>query len=388
MNDDSRRGDKDGKRVVATICLIVAYPIHWAFRVIARTLLFAVLVLVLLLVPIVILIAWIWQPELLNTASKALQSYQMSLLIAVLVGTGILSTLCQEALRDVWKSLLEIFQRIRGVLSGRWFPGLNIAESLSMTWKHYGAKIWPSAVAIFTDVRRLVVALSIVWIIVSLSYLIQKDERDRRQVTRGWRESVSAKLERIEREIDSLSTIPPVSDPFKMGDKFSLVYREGNLITKEGICPGGSNLESLKAFRTQISVSLKGQDPRRKLRVKGFASVAPVTVFGDTSATQSNLRNLEIANQRAEAVIYYLTMADPTSYTREKCKDALDTRHIWNHVTTSDSIWRVMNFDVIYNPWKKYNDMVEFKPANDALQDGTRQRDLEFLNRSVQIIIE
>ena len=187
----------------------------------------------------------------------------------------------------------------------------------------------------------------------------------------------------LEEHISKHPHQPSVSYSFKMDDKFSLLYREGNLITKEGICPGGSNLERLKAFRTAISERSNEQDGRLKLKVQGFASVAPVTV----DATQSNLLNRDIANQRAEAVIYYLTMADITQDSLKKCRDALNDSLIWDSVK-SDSIWQGKNFVAIYNPWETYGDMAKAKPAEDDSSGGSRQRDLEFLNRTVQIIVK
>ena len=45
-------------------------------------------------------------------------------------------------------------------------------------------------------------------------------------------------------------------------------------------------------------------------------------------------------------------------------------------------------FDVIYEPWQNYKDMKTEKPVNDGSRPKPRHYSLEFLNRTVQIIIE
>ncbi len=185
---------------------------------------------------------------------------------------------------------------------------------------------------------------------------------------------------------------------------FLLVYPpQGDLESKKGICPADSslNLEWLKFFKKTFSEHSK--DGRMKLKVQGFASSAPVLLNGDT--TESNSLNLEIANQRAEALIYFLT-TEP--YDSIKCKSALDNHSRWGReegkpytrgrpdtlewkdssftVTYADSPcvqWKKSHFIVTYKPWQNYDDMVNAKPVQDK-----KRLDLEFLNRSVQIIIE
>ena len=46
-------------------------------------------------------------------------------------------------------------------------------------------------------------------------------------------------------------------------------------------------------------------------------------------------------------------------------------------------VWKRTNFDVAHKPWQNHREMVNAKPVQDSLR-----LDLEFLNRSVQIIIE
>lgn len=171
----------------------------------------------------------------------------------------------------------------------------------------------------------------------------------------------------------------------KKGTQFSLVYREGDLETKEGICPEGSNLEWLKLFKAAISDSLKDKDGRLKLKIQGFASIAPVPVNGIIN-DKSDTLNLQIANERAEAVIYFLTLAD-NKYDQESCVAVLDSKKY-----AKDSTWTGTNFDVSYKPWESYDKMNKEKPLKNPPEDSKnkedRQLDREYLNRSVRIIIE
>ena len=174
---------------------------------------------------------------------------------------------------------------------------------------------------------------------------------------------------------------PSTSYLFEKDAQFLLFYKEGIWETKEGICPKGSNLEWLKLFQTTLSDSFKDMDGRLKLKIQGFASVAPVRVNGIIDSTLSNLLNCEIANQRAEALIYFLTLGD-SKYDQESCKAVLDSKEY-----AEGGTWPGTNFDVSYKPWESYEEMKPNKPEK-GNSPQSRQRDIEFRNRSVQIIIE
>jgi len=139
----------------------------------------------------------------------------------------------------------------------------------------------------------------------------------------------------------------------------------------------------LKLFKTAISDGSK--DRHLKLKIQGFASIAPVRVNGDP--TKSYTLNCKIANERAEALIYFLTLADGKTYNLDTCKAALKDSRIWQGRAESDSIWEGRGFTLDYNPWEKYAEMAAKKPEKDN-SSQSRQRDLEFRNRSVRIIIE
>ena len=209
---------------------------------------------------------------------------------------------------------------------------------------------------------------------------------------------------------------------------------QGNLSTKTGICPEGSHEEWLELFKKAIWECSK--EERIKLKVQGFASIAPVTEKGQSEpdSTKSNTYNYQIANQRAEALIHFLMLPPDSIYTEKKCKDVLDNGSIWERKKENgtsvkpDSLWwenswgvtvrtdtvrtekednkskplrftfsvsasdtgeqKQKGFDVIYEPWQNHKDMKTEKPVNDGSRPKPRHYSLEFLNRTVQIIIE
>lgn len=164
-----------------------------------------------------------------------------------------------------------------------------------------------------------------------------------------------------------------------------------------------------------------------KLKIRGFASIAPVNVKEQSKpdSAQSDTLNYQIANQRAEALIYFLTLPESIEYDPEECKAALDSSSIWGRSNENgtrvepDTVWwnalhfdvtidtfksgqrltfamsdsnpikqQGKGFDVIYEPWQSYGKMKDAKQVNDGTLPKPRHHPLEFLNRTVQIIIE
>ena len=197
---------------------------------------------------------------------------------------------------------------------------------------------------------------------------------------------------------------------FEKDTRFSLVYPDtGKLKNKIGICPKDKNWKWLELFKKAISEC--SNKKRMKLKIQAFASITPVFVNGDT--TKSDSLNCEIANQRAEALIYFLMLPNGKTYNLDSCRVALENSSMWgrkeNELCTRSAmpdinawkemgfdvtyeeradttiVWKGPKFDVAYKPWKSYGEMEKTKPANDSLLGS---HGLKFLNRTVQIIIE
>ncbi len=413
MNNDSKK--------VAKIWKIVAYPVHWAFRLAARFLLlfgilaailmpFLILILILIILVILTLVSLIllgiWNIELLKSLNLFISNEHIAI-ITLLVNIGLLSFIVQKYTKAILTSLREIGNKILKVFQSGWRLGLNIEESLSKTWKCYVLNFWPFMRDTYTKSLELIIAVSILIIICSLFLLEIKEDTNWITETKRWRESITTKLDNIEKQIANHSHKLSTSYRFEKNASFSLVYREGNLETKEGICPEDSNLEWLELFKQAISDDSK--DRHLKLTIKGFASVAPVPVNGIIN-DKSDTLNCQIANERAEALIYFL-MTEP--YDSTKCRPALKDDDRWgreegkpytrgrpdplawtgsgfivNYDDAQRVHWEGPNLTVTYKPWKNYKEMKNNKPLKNPPGKEDRQLDREFLNRSVQIIIE
>ena len=463
MSNDSEKADKTWKQIIGLIIQAPFYPVHFAIRLIARFLVLAIrsgaILLLLLLLAISIAAYKVFDLALSKVLERVLEALKNSglsefpelpylpvflavTIIILSVAIVWLPHLLQRHTKDIKESLLNIKERICEVLRSEWLPRLDIKESLSVTWQYYGKEILPSLTEIFTESRKLYFAI-VILCIVFLVYIkvvefatSSKDEKPEifnfttilvdihTGIVNHPHPDIEKKL--VNHSHPDINEIPDHSHKtstsyrFEKGTQFLLVYREGNLKTKkdsleaeEGICPEGSNLEWLKLFKAAISDSLKDKDGHMKLKVQGFASVAPVLVNGDT--TKSDVLNCEIANQRAEALIYFLMLPDSISYNPEECEKALKNSSMWgrkeNELCTrsampdtstwremgfdvtyemrSDTtiVWKKTNFDVVHKPWQSYEEMDENKPEKGS-SPKSRQRDIEFRNRSVRIIIE
>ena len=482
--------NKDPEKV-AKIWKIVAYPVHWAYRLVVRLLLLvirsAISILILILLAIITIaskvfesaiskvfesaISKVSEPKAFESLLDILSLYRLDIIIStifiVLIAIVLVPHLFKRHAEDIGESLSKTKRRLCKVLRGRWWPGLDIKESLSVTWQNYGAKICPSLQKICAEFNKLIFAMAILGIglviyaaivntppekgtifnlqsIFNLRSILVYIEPDHPHT------DIEKKIANhphpdIEKKIANLSHKLSISYLFEKGTQFSLAYAsQGNLSTKTGICPEGSHEEWLELFKKAIWEC--SEEERMKLKVQGFASIAPVTEKGQSEldSTKSNTYNYQIANQRAEALIHYLMLPPDSIYTEKKCKDVLDNSSIWERKRENgtsvkpDSLWwknswgvtvrtdtvrtdtvrtdtvrtekednkskplrftfsvpdsatgeqKQKGFDVIYEPWQNYEDMNAKKPVYDGSQPKPRHYSLEFLNRTVQIIIE
>ena len=416
MNNESGNNTKNWKQ-------IIAYPFHLCFRFVARfLLLLGVLVTVLLPTGIIIYIFTqigipsTWIAEWISENNTALE------IISLLSGIGIFSYLSKKYWTTIRESLSNIEKKVEEVISGVWLPELDIKESLSVTWQHNFKSILPFMKEIITDSLKLGLAV----FISCISYFFASPATTnfvyvnvKQTLTNVWNEIAPQNVIVLNSRDFSPSYL------FEEGAQFSLAYAsQGSLSTKTGICPEGSNEDWLELFKKAIWKCSK--DERVRLRVQGFASVAPVVL----DSAKSDTLNYQIANQRAEALIYFLMLPTDSIYTKTKCKDVLDNSSIWERkkengtrvkpdspwwkawgvtvstknknqngesksrlrhtfaVSDSDTNQKGKGFDVIYEPWQSYGQMKNKKPADDGSRDSLRYQQLEFLNRTVQIIIE
>lgn len=429
MNKNPEKADKIWK--------IVACPVHWAIRIVARTVLLLAILLTVIVTPIfypiyfayrldfIRLSAWllllltilltvlilslipinILESELLKSLWVSIKdnlnrdTLNIIMIITLLTSIGLFSLLLSKSIEDIRASLSNIHKKIVKVFRYGGLPGMDIGQSLSVTWWCYLKKVWPFMKETFIQSQKLFFALLLLWIILLCGYFPIEDNIK-------WQKKVMSNLKAIKGSGNVIVLSSSDLEPTYLSEKgaqFALFYRfQGDLDSKIGICPADSSdlVEWLTLFKQAISKC--SADKQVKLKVRAFASTAPVTQKGHLDTTKSDTFNYQIANERAKAFIYFLTLNDP-KYTLEKCKDALNDSLIWKSVepdsnwegtgftmTPDDSAgvqWKGPHFIVNYKPWESHIQMTKAKLVKDGTLDNRRHA-LEFLNRTVQIIIE
>ena len=326
--------------------------------------------------------------------------------------------------KKIWPSLKSTYAEFFALLTLAAYPNL----------RRFFTNVWKYIVEPITKYKELIVAVASISVITSVTFnvVIQehrgpgpteawsdsvtamfgalKDTVNGIAIpgTKEWRDSVTNSLKNIEENV--VRATPSISYLFKEDDEFLLVYREGDLKTKDGICPDDRNSKWLELFKSMIVDTHTNTDPTcLELKISGFASISPVLVGGVIDSLRSDALNCEIANQRAEALVYFLT-TEP--YDSTECRTVLNDDRRWGRtdgeiikrgrpdtsawnktdfVLTYDQSLGVRldgpHFDVTYNPWKKYEDMAKEKPAKDDSSGVALQHDLQFVNRSAHITI-
>ena len=306
--------NKDPEKV-PKIWKIIAYPVHLVFRLVARAvLLFAILltvimtpifypiyfvyrldflrlsswllllltillaVLILSLIPINIL-----ESELLKSLWAAIKgnlnrdTLNIIMIITLLTSIGLFSLLLSKSIEDIKASLSNIHKKIVKVFRYRGLPGMDIGQSLSVTWWCYLKRVWPFIKETFTQSQKLFFALLLLCIILICGYVPIKDNIE-------WQKKVMSNLEAIKGNGSVIVLNSNDLKPTYLFEKiaqFSLFYRfQGDLDSKIGICPADSSdlVEWLTLFKQAISKC--SADKQVKLKVQAFASTAPVTQKG------------------------------------------------------------------------------------------------------------
>lgn len=399
------------------------YPLRLALRLIARLLL-VLAILMIFLIPHLILILILIDiiSAIHEPLSNALQSNKdtlpidISLILQIaLLFSGLSMFTFLFKREDILTPLLNMKNKVGDVFRDTRLPEVDIKDPLD-TWGYAFKMIWRSMKNTFHESSKLFLPVLILCIGGYLSSFSAK-------TFINWTfESNTAPQNVI--VLNSRDFSP--SYLFEKGTQFSLAYASpGSLSTKTGICPEGSHEEWLELFKKAIWECSK--EERVKLKVQGFASIAPVV----PDPAQSDTLNYQIANQRAEALIHFLMLPPDSIYTEEKCKDVLDNSSIWKRKKENgtsvepDSLWwknswgvtvstekvndeskqlrftfsvsdsdtgagkqKQKGFDVIYEPWQNHEEMKAAKPADDGSRPKPRHYPIEFLNRTVQIIIE
>ena len=316
-------------------------------------------------------------------------------IITLLLSIGLISYLLQKNIETIRCSIKRIITNTVNVVKGT-----DIKTNLKET---------------FTASISLISAVLFTCLILICGHLSVKE------LTK-WQEMVIDKLNALEGKIGIrvilLNDFPP-SDILEERSEYWLFYpSHGDLEDKDGICPTDGDLVNwLASFKSAIS-SCTDTSGLVRLNVRAFASTAPVTRGGEFNTSTSNELNCEIANQRAEAIIYFLTSKsdkvsncraalnertrwgraknelctrarlDSSVWNEDSIKVTYEPRHIYNRgITDSVNVWQGQGFEMTFQPWQCHEQMKKARLVKDGTLDNRREG-LEFLNRTVQIIIE
>ena len=185
----------------------------------------------------------------------------------------------------------------------------------------------------------------------------------------------------------------------RSGAVFSLAHVEdAQPQSGKGICLGEPQQAWLNEFRGAIANCVKeakkSTDGSSKpvFKVRGYASVAPMHVGGNTS--ESARLNCKVANWRAAAVGAFLAKSGAEKdEKRWRCESVADA---FNKVPPNElnecgepyegpEEQPSSPFRVDVHQWATSGEMLTGKPADDGTVPGDRRFDVEILNRVVHI---
>lgn len=363
---------------MATIVVCV-WSLHLVIRSIGRAFVLLAMVTLILLIPLSIgnVSLGILRDWIGVYIGKEIQESQIIVFFVVsLVGTVFVKKFGKKSvdlLYEIGQTVIEFFS------CNEWIPDFDIRGTLLQARSQIKRSL-KSTYDVLRSTALLSISVVIVSILLTLMYIEWIERYREAENTLCWQQEVTKKLDDIvgqHGDEDGLAIKEAVVG--------YLVFHpeQGSLKTKKGICPNEWNtkwLEMVKAATAQCSKSGR----RVRLEVRGFSSIAPIDVPGISEMPPGELQdrsrqyNLDVANERAEAVVEILTSKDNIAF--ENCASIL----------TKDNLRRGLkegeDFDVVYARWDSYDDMMEVRPVHDGSPEQ-RQRRVELFNRSVQILV-
>lgn len=377
---------------------LILFPIHFLFRIVARTLLLISTLGAALVLPLLVLYALIalknkdiWNEDIWE---KLIQAFSGNMgLFAVLGALGILAAVVGKTWKAILSSLATIGTEVWGLFATGWVPNpvLDFRASLSTTWTENVARIFPNAKKILISSGQLIIAIFLLLALVLLAYVSTTAENLHRA-------HVTSLLEKppphvvVVRPDDRIA-----SYLFQKGTVFSLAFVEDAVPkTGAGICLTKHHKTWLRKFKKAI---LKcPQESKIELEVMGFASASPVQVAGvegGGNSPSSDALNCEIANSRAEEVIDFLISDAGDSFECGAGEDRrLDDGGRYGRKGICKRSPEELEFPIgpdgsvkiSYKPWPSHDQLASNKPVDDDDRErALRLYDVEFLNRSVHL---
>ena len=405
------------------VARIVLYPVHFALRLLGRTLLLLAMVLAVLWPVGTLFTLLLWLRDLDLTLMFEEYYSQLAQAGAFLMGAGLFGWFLKLIGKSALDAFLSLVRQIRKDLGGHWIAGREIVKSLVRTWRDNFAKIpssmWRTGKEAFHLASLL--GLGTVLLIVTAP-LFEREPKmvDRYIFVAGTEDAGSLKKppgngggngkppgnigSKPENgttggtsECKNEDLKENLIGHMRAGAVFSLTHHQnGQPTSGKGICLEKSHREWLCAFWDAIADCVKLEQERGVSRgatptfeVTAFASTAPAKV-GDTVDPKVNC---EIANRRAHAVGAFLAGAEIADERRWTCEGVKNDFQEAQSLCDGDEPIPYPEgdggngFRVQINQWADAAQMEGGKPADDgALPDQRRYR-VEMFNRSVHITV-
>lgn len=368
---------------------ILLYPVHSAFRILARLVLIAAAI-----TPLVglILLGWSFWEEILDCARALAEGTVLLIAVAFLIAVGLFVVILRAMGRLVLTALQHLGDTTMDALRGDWHPGWEIVPSLEETWRGYVREVPSTFLQTLRSACLVALVVLAVGVLVWAAYPLTKPKMVDRYIVvvdaNKDHEDETAK----ERIIYHLST----------STIFSLTYlNDAQPQVGDGICLEEGHKEWLRMFRDAIveCVQLERsrtseateQEPTQRHKptfdVVGFASIAPMQ-SGDHDGA---VLNCEVANRRADAVGSFL--ADEGKY-----KDKWNCGTIGKDFTLARNLCtgpakvyegslEGVAYKVRVRKWSDPEQMQGKKPADDGAVPNERRYRVELLNRAVHITV-
>ena len=369
---------------------ILLYPVHSAFRILARLVLIAAAI-----TPLVglVLLGWSFWEEILDCARALAEGTVLLIAVSFLIAVGLFVVILRAMGQLVLVAFKLVGKTVMDALRGNWHPGWAIIRSFVETWHEYVVEVPGTIFRTFGSACLLALVVFGVGVLAWAAYPLTKPKMvDRYIVVVDANEDRGGKT--VKEEIKyhlSTRTI------------FSLTYlNDAQPQVGEGICLEEGHKEWLRMFKEAIveciqlersrtsEAAKQGVTSKRHMptfEVVGFASIAPMQ-SGDQDGA---VLNCEVANRRADAVGSFL--ADEGKYKDKwNCgtigKDFSLTRNL---CTGTAEVYEESSEDITYRvrvrKWSDPEQMQGKKPADDGAVPNERRYRVELLNRAVHVTV-
>ena len=376
--------------VLVWLARILLYPIHSAFRILARLLL-----IVAAIAPLVglVLFGWSFWEEILDCARAMTEGTLLPGAVAFLIAIGLFVVILRAMGQLVLVAFKLVGKTVMNALRGNWHPGWAIIRSFVETWHEYIVEVPGTVFRTFWSACLVALIVFGIGVLAWAAYPLTKPKMvdryivvvDANEDRRGKTVKEEIKYHLSTRTVFSLTYLND-AQPQK-GDGICLEegHKEWLRMFKEAIVECIQLERSRTAEAAKQGATSNGRVPT--FNVVGFASVAPM----QSSDHDGALLNCDVANRRADAVGSFL--ADEKKYrSKWKC-DAVGSNFrsardlCVGPAAVYEGSLEGITYRVRVRKWSDPEQMQGKKPADDGAVPDERRYRVELLNRAVHITV-